>query len=234
MCDRGWMPYHRASTAMASRARLRLGELTFDGEARQLLRGRQEIHLSPKAFELLRCLVEARPRALSKHELHELLWPATFVSESNLATLVAEIRGALGDTARKPRFIRTVHRFGYAFCEDAVEDVEPRASAPTVFCWLIKDGHRLPLTPGENLLGRDQDGIEIDSVTVSRRHARITVAPGEVTVEDLDSKNGTFINGSAVSTPVRLTDGDEIRAGSVVLRFRMTSPTGSTATWKSG
>ena len=79
--------------------KLRLGDLTFDADARQLRRGRHEIHLSPKAFDLLKCLIAARPRALSKNELHEILWPATFVSESNLATLVAEIREALGEGA---------------------------------------------------------------------------------------------------------------------------------------
>jgi DNA-binding winged helix-turn-helix (wHTH) protein len=213
--------------------KLRLGDLTFDADARQLRRGRQEIHLSPKAFELLKALVESRPRALSKHELHEILWPATFVSESNLATLVAEVREALGDTARQPRFIRTAHRYGYAFCHDHIEDPQAaESSQPASFSWLVKDGKRLPLSPGVNVIGRDKDGIEIDSVTVSRRHARITVGGNAASVEDLASKNGTFLNGHAVSGAAPLTDGDEIRTGSVVLRFRMTSPTGSTATWK--
>jgi carboxylesterase family protein len=64
--------------------KLRLGELTFDADARQLLRSGAEIHLSPKAFDLLKILVQHRPRVLSKNELHEHLWPSTFVSETNL------------------------------------------------------------------------------------------------------------------------------------------------------
>ena len=112
--------------------RLRLGDLTFDPDARQLLRGREEIHLSPKAFELLKTLIDQRPRALSKNELHEHLWPATFVSEANLASLIAEIREALGDTARQPRFIRTAHRFGYAFSGEAVEEPVPHRGRPTL------------------------------------------------------------------------------------------------------
>jgi len=79
--------------------RLRLGDLTFDGESRQLLRGVEEVHLSPKAFELLKILIDERPRAMSKQELHERLWPDTFVSEVNLASLIAEIRAALGEPA---------------------------------------------------------------------------------------------------------------------------------------
>jgi DNA-binding winged helix-turn-helix (wHTH) protein len=126
--------------------KLRLGELTFDPDARQLLRGEKELHLSPKAIDLLRILIAHRPRALAKQELHEHLWPATFVSEANLASLIAEVREALGDTARQPRFIRTAHRFGYAFSGEAVEVPDALQSAqPTSFCWLVKDGRRLPL-----------------------------------------------------------------------------------------
>src|SRR5262245_9278349 len=92
--------------------KLRFGDFTFNGETRQLLRGSEEVHLSPKAFELLKILIEQRPRALSKQELHERLWPDTFVSEVNLASLIAEIRAALGDTAQNSIFIRTARRFG--------------------------------------------------------------------------------------------------------------------------
>ena len=215
-----------------SLVKLRLGDFTFDPDARQLLSGATEVHLSPKAFDLLRILVARRPRALSKQELHEHLWPATFVSEANLASLIAEVREALGDTARKPRFIRTSHRFGYAFSGEAVEVPDsPPSIQPTSFCWLVKDGKRLPLQPGENILGRDDTGIQIDSPTVSRRHARIRISGTEAVIEDLGSKNGTFVRGERVSSAVRLKDGDQVQVGSVVSRFRMTSPKGVTATW---
>jgi DNA-binding winged helix-turn-helix (wHTH) protein len=223
---------------------LRLGDLTFDPDARQLLRGSAEIHLSPKAFELLKLLIDQRPRAVSKNELHQHLWPATFVSEANLASLIAEIREALGDTARHPQFIRTAHRFGYAFSGKAIEEpdghvkgkrrVNPGSPGQEVatFCWLIKDGKRLPLAPGENVLGRESDGggICIDSPTVSRRHARILISARTASVEDLDSKNGTYLKGEPVLTAVALADGDEIRIGSVVLRFRRASAS-QTTTW---
>ena len=210
--------------------KLQLGELTLDLDARQLVRGAEDVHLSPKAFELLKILVENRPRALSKTELHERLWPATFVSEVNLAALIAEIRDALGDDARKPKFVRTAHRFGYAFSGSALDT--GRAAPETTFCWLIKDGRRLPLRPGENILGRDPDeGIDLESPTVSRRHARIVVSPSGATLEDLGSKNGTYQRGERVTTAVALANGDEIRTGSIVMRFRMSSPKGLTETW---
>ena len=212
--------------------RLRLGELTFDPEARQLHRAGVEVHLSPKAFDLLALLIDRRPCVLSKQELHECLWPSTFVSEANLASLVAEVRDALGDSARQPRFIRTAHRVGYAFCGDAATPDRPPASEHHgSFCWLVRDGRRLPLAMGENILGRDEEGVVIDSPTVSRRHARISILGTEATIDDLGSKNGTFVGGALISAPVGLKDGDEIRTGSVVLRFRMFVPKGATATW---
>jgi len=212
--------------------KLRLGDMTFDPRARQLLRGRAEVHLSPKAFDLLAILIEERPRAVPKDELHQRLWPSTFVSEANLASLAAEIREALGDTARDPRFIRTAHRFGYAFCGEALELSDAATSQEAAsFCWLVKDGARLPLQPGENIVGRVEGDIQIDSPTVSRRHARILISSREAVLEDLGSKNGTFLRGEPVSAPAPLSDGDEIRTGSVVLRFRMKMPDGATVTW---
>ena len=84
---------------------------------------------------------------------------------------------------------------------------------------------------GENILGREDDGVRIDSATVSRRHARICISDSEAVLEDLGSKNGTFVRGEPVLAPIRLNDGDEVRTGSVVFRFRMTGPKGATATW---
>jgi DNA-binding winged helix-turn-helix (wHTH) protein len=210
---------------------VRFGEFTLDTDTRQVTGADGELHLSPKAYELLKILVESRPRALSKNELQERLWPDTFVSEVNLATLIAEIRDALGDDARKPRFVRTAHRFGYAFC-GTTSDARRGDAAGAPFCWLLTGGKRLPLQRGENILGREpDDGINLDSPTVSRRHARISISGADAVIEDLGSKNGTFVGGEPVSTAVPLKDGDEIRTGSVVFRFRMKSPKGTTTTW---
>jgi DNA-binding winged helix-turn-helix (wHTH) protein len=208
----------------------RLGDLLFDSDSRQLLRGTTDVHVSPKAFDLLKALIDARPRVLTKNELHKILWPDTFVSDTNLASLVAEIREALGDNARSPRFIRTAQRVGYAFC-CVIDEEKPVPAASAPMCWLIRDGHRIPLQAGENVLGREGDGdIKIESPTVSRRHARISISPTGALLEDLGSKNGTFLRGAPVSAPAALSDGDEIRVGSIVMRFRTASGS-RTATW---
>jgi DNA-binding winged helix-turn-helix (wHTH) protein len=217
---------------MGGPTKLRFGEFTLDADARQLRQGARDIHLSPKAFDLLKALVDERPRVRSKDELFQHLWPDTFVADVNLAGLIAEVREALGDEARHPRFIRTAHRIGYAFCAD-VEPVPDAAASlrAASFCWLLNEGRRIPLHDGDNVLGRDDDGIQIQSPTVSRRHARISIAGTTASIADLGSKNGTFVGGKPVDGSVALQDGDEIRTGSVVFRFRMTLPKGATATW---
>ena len=72
--------------------RARFGEFVVDFETRQLIRDGRPVHLTPKAYQLLALLVEAQPRALSKEELQQGLWPSTFVDEANLSVVGAELR----------------------------------------------------------------------------------------------------------------------------------------------
>jgi hypothetical protein len=74
-----------------------------------------------KAYEVLLLLVERRPRALWRAQIRDVVWPGVFVSESTLGVVVNSVRQALGDDARQPRFVRTVHGFGYAFCGEALD-----------------------------------------------------------------------------------------------------------------
>lgn len=213
---------------------LHFGEFTLDPLTRQLRRGADEIHVSPKAFALLLELVERRPGALTKAALQESLWPGTFVVEANLSNLVAELRAALEDDVRHPRFIRTVHGFGYAFCGTVSGDraaEAPHVAAPAPRCVLVQSGRLYPLAEGENVLGREGDAASwFDSTSVSRRHARIVVTEGKALLEDLASKNGTFLGDVRVSAPVPLEDGAEIRLGSLLLTFRWTLAHPSTET----
>jgi DNA-binding winged helix-turn-helix (wHTH) protein/tetratricopeptide (TPR) repeat protein len=104
----------------------RFGEFVLDSETRQLLRACEPRHVSPKAFHLLEVLVSSRPKVWSKRELQDLLWPDTTVVEANLPNLVAEVRAALQDNSQQPRYVRTVHRYGYGFVEPASVPVLPR------------------------------------------------------------------------------------------------------------
>jgi DNA-binding winged helix-turn-helix (wHTH) protein len=202
--------------------RIGFGPFTLDVDTRQLIREGCEIHLAPKAFDLLAALVMDRPKVLSKAALQERLWPVTFVAEANLSNLVAEVREALGDAARQPVYIRTAHGIGYAFCGDAtVTDARERApEGPS--CWLEWDGRRLPLSIGAHIIGRDPSvEIRLDQSTVSRRHARLVVTPEGALLEAFASKNGTFRGMERVYAPIQLADGDAIRVGSVLMTFRL-------------
>lgn len=177
-------------------------------------------------------LARARPKALSKKELHEALWPSTFVAEANLSNLVAEIREALADNARAPIFIRTVHRFGYAFCGETMPmplDADPKTA--TVVCWIEWGRVRFPLSVGEHVIGRDEDAdVRIDASTVSRRHARVIVKFNRAMLEDFGSKNGTFRGGQRVTSSTPLAHGDALRIGTVIVTFHMRSHAGTTRT----
>jgi DNA-binding winged helix-turn-helix (wHTH) protein len=210
--------------------RKRFESCVFDSEVRQLFRQGRPVPLSPKAFGLLELLLERAPRAISKQEIQDALWPATFVSESSLTNVVAEARAALGDRAREPRLLRTVHGFGYAFCGAAFDEgtgAEPGDFAPFR---LVHGIRKMPLSAGENILGRDPDAsVQVDHVSVSRRHARISVRGTKVVLEDLASRNGTFLAGRRIDSPVELHDGDIIGLGPVTLTFQALTAPASTA-----
>ncbi len=216
--------------------RLGFGDCAFDADTREVFRKGKAVPLSPKAFALLDLLVRSRPRALSKEELCGNLWPDTFVSDANLANLVADLRAALGDSAQKPRIVRTIPRFGYAFRAE-VETLQRKRSASDATAPVFKliwGDREIALGEGENLLGRDPLAVAcIDVHSVSRHHARIRVSGEKATLEDLGSKNGTFLRGKKLQSPARLGDGDEIRIGTVPMIFRRFSRGMTTQTARS-
>jgi DNA-binding winged helix-turn-helix (wHTH) protein len=211
--------------------RVHFGPFVLDSGRRQLLRDDAAIHLTPKAFHLLTRLVAVSPIAASKEELQELLWPSTFVDEANLSVLVAELRAALGDDARHPRYIRTVHGFGYAFASEVTEESRQHAPGAGSEWWLVSEKDQFRLETGEMIVGREPAAdIWIDNGSVSRRHARVTVESSAVTLEDLGSKNGTWVDGARVNDRTLLRDGSEIRFGSVVMHVRQLNALASTET----
>jgi DNA-binding winged helix-turn-helix (wHTH) protein len=209
--------------------RIRFADFTLDSATRQLLhRGRGEIHLSPKAFDLLAALVEQRPKVVDKTDLHRRIWPDTHVVDANLNVLIAEIRRALEDSRHHAKFIRTVHAVGYAFCGEAAEVTErlaPRKTTPVRF-WLVWNERVMVLEDGDNTVGRDPEcSVWLDASGVSRRHARIRTVRGDeaVLLQDLGSKNGTLVQSLPITGQVRLTDGAVIQIGSVELTLRVWS-----------
>lgn len=151
------------------------------------------------------------------------MWPETFVTESSLQSLVHEIRHALDDRAAPASWIRTVHGIGYRFCGPVVVSgpAAERQGAERATAWLLGDSSRVSLHWGENIIGRGLDGaVEIDAPTISRRHARIVIGES-VTLEDLASKNGTWLAGERLTSPRPLADGSLVRLGSLTFTFRL-------------
>jgi DNA-binding winged helix-turn-helix (wHTH) protein len=208
---------------MERAVRVRFGRFVFDSQARDLVRDGERVPLSPKAFRFLELLLEGAPRAYTKAEITDALWPQTFVSEASLTRLAAEARAALEDDARTPKFIRTVYGHGYSFM--GVIDSEPssiRRGWPGVSAFSVLIGRReVPLWEGENVIGRTSDcAVHVVSTSVSRHHARILVNGDSARLEDMGSKNGTYLRGRRLDAVSELTPGDEIRVGPVVLCFQ--------------
>ena len=208
------------------------GEFTLATSRRQLLRGSQPLHLSPKAFELIAMLIEHRPAAVAKSAIHHRLWPDSFVSDGAVAVLIAEVRHALGDSARRSVFVRTIHRFGYAFAASAGSvDRAAGADSAAAMGWLTCGDARVQIENGEHVVGRGPTAtlrigldpaaaLRGDPVGVSRRHAMLVVTDEWPTLHDLASKNGTFVDGVRVTAPVRLADGAQIRLGAFCVHYR--------------
>jgi DNA-binding winged helix-turn-helix (wHTH) protein len=207
---------------------IHFGAFTVDGDRRQLFHEGAAVHLTPKAFDLLVLLATEAPRVVSKRELQEQLWPATFVSDGALTVLIKELRRALHDRPPAAPVIRTAHRVGYAFCPPT-----ERASPPEVAAihWLVLRGRRVALRDGEYIVGRDAGSdVRLDDVSVSRNHARLLIDGPTIRLEDLGSKNGTTVGGASVHGQVVLRGDDRIVFGSVVAVYRASSCDLSTET----
>ncbi len=190
----------------------KFGAFELDTGQRLLRRDGADVHLTPKAFDLLVLLIEHAPRVVAKEELHRTMWPTTFVSDATLVGLIKELRRALDDRDRAAPIIRTVQRVGYAFCLP----LDTAAPSCLLWRWIVVDGRTVPLTQGENTIGRDPlSTVWIDFAGVSRRHARIVVSDARAVLEDVGSKNGTRVGAEPLVGARELHDGDRLTFGTV-------------------
>jgi len=204
--------------------RVRFADFLFDTISGQLSRDDRPVRLSGTEAEVLRVLVERRPRMVTKEDLLRLVWHGTAVQEANLSVAVAKLRQALGDDVQQPRFIRTYHRQGYSFVADAApaETGEHERSGTASVFLLEWNDRRMVLNEGENIVGRNplRSSICIDEPRVSGRHARIVVSGDSAIIEDLESTNHTFVGGVRVTGTRPLASGDVIQFGSPTVTFR--------------
>ena len=200
----------------------RLAQWRVDPTACELRDGDEVIRLRPKVMELLAVFARNPGEVMSKHCLLDLVWSDVTVGDASLTVAVGELRDALGDNPEKSEFIETIPRRGYRLIapvsRDEIDDMRAEASR----FWLMGAGLELVLRQGINLIGRAPDAeIRIESPKVSRRHARITVDGDTAVVEDLGSKNGTFVDDHRVTSPTPLANGNQLRLGQLAALLRI-------------
>src|SRR5262245_26508010 len=198
----------------------RFGPFLYDAASHGLLREGLEIPLTHKSRELLLLFLHNPGRLLTREEITEKVWPDVAVTDDAVRFQVAELRKALGDQGDAA--LRTIRGEGYRW-EAAVRPAadrpvrppeQPGDGPPPHRFRLVLETREVQLVDGENVLGRDPDAVLwIDHPSVSRKHARILIGGGKASVEDLQSKNGTFVNGKDIKKRTALADGDEIRVG---------------------
>jgi TolB-like protein/DNA-binding winged helix-turn-helix (wHTH) protein/tetratricopeptide (TPR) repeat protein len=109
---------------------VRFDRFRFDPETGRLWAGAQEVRLTPKSAAVLTTLVAHAGEPVTKESLFASVWPDTAVSDDALTTCIAELRRALEDDAKQPRFIETRHRRGYRFAAPLSPVEEDRFIAP--------------------------------------------------------------------------------------------------------
>jgi DNA-binding winged helix-turn-helix (wHTH) protein len=211
----------------------RFDQFELDVAAYALRRAGQRVKLEKIPMEVLVLLVRNAGILVNRTEIHAALWGSdVFVDEgAAINTAVRKIRRALGDDAEHPRFIETIVGKGYRFIAPLEADGPGVDRADhRVANYVVTRGRRqFVLDRGQNLLGRDPDAtVYIDHPSVSRRHARVSIDSARAVVEDLKSRNGTFLDGRKIEIPTEIRDGAIIGLGPIMLTFVVLSAGAST------
>ncbi len=201
----------------------RLGEWLVDPMANQVSQGTTTVQLEQRVMAVLLCLAEHAGDVVTRQRLVDSVWDEGFVADNTITHAVAELRKAFSDSARDPLFIETIHRRGYRLIAPVILDAPQPIGyhlEPVRFLAIFRDAE-YPLSDGENLIGRDPEvAITIPSMKVSRHHARITVEGHRALLDDLESKNGTFLNGIRIQCSTAINGGDMIGIGRVTETIR--------------
>lgn len=214
----------------------RFGEFELDGAAYTLSRTGHRIKIEKIPMEVLILLVQRAGILVNRTEIRADLWNSDVFVDQDAAinTAIRKIRRALGDDAEHPRFVETVVGKGYRFVAPVAAqsaDVDLKGSDVDAGAVSSDRRHgRLPnylltrgkreffLDKGENLLGRDQEArVHVDHPSVSRRHARVSIDSTSAVLEDLNSRNGTFLDGRRIEAPAEIHHGAIIGLGPITL-----------------
>ena len=210
--------------------RFRFGDFELDVAAFTLRREGTPVRLEKIPMEVLVLLVERAGTLVARDSNHAALWGSDVFLDRDAAinTAMRKIRKALGDDADRPRFVETVVGKGLRFVGPIIrETTNAGRQAPNY--QLTRGTHAFALQNGENLIGRDPDvHVFLDHPSVSRRHARISITADRVVLADLNSRNGTCVDGRGITLPTELHDGTVIGVGPITLTFVSLSGVAST------
>ena len=165
---------------------LRFGDFALDLDRGSLYRGEVEIHLRPKAFAVLRLLLENRSQLVTKTQLHDAVWKGSCVTDDSLAHCIADIRRALGENGFE--LIRTVPRRGYVFDHSVIHEL---ASSLEPYAARKSRRYRLGAVAaglaGTVLLGfgasQDLVGPVEPSIDTDERHSATLAASARMTTD---------------------------------------------------
>jgi DNA-binding winged helix-turn-helix (wHTH) protein/tetratricopeptide (TPR) repeat protein len=175
-----------------SSARYRFGPFELDTAAYRLRNGADDIDLTPKAFEVLRRLVEQPQGLLSKEEIFRTVWADVIVTDNALTQVISELRQALGDSATAPRYVQTVARKGYRFISP-VEAIEAASRALAAVAGLpapSSDAHTVAV-------------FDFTNVTNDPETAWLSVGLAESLVTDLRGLNFRLVDRTRILEVVR-------------------------------
>lgn len=200
---------------------IRFGPFEADLMSGELRKKGVRVAIQAQPFEILAALLERPGALITREELRVRIWPnEVFVDfDHGLNKAISKLREALGDDGSKPKFVETLPRRGYRFIAPAsAQSME--AAGSVVVARLLHEGKTISLSAGVHLIGRDESSaVCLASTTVSRRHARLTLAANAASIEDLHSKNGTRVKGRPIRGVTPLQDGDQIEVGSIAFTF---------------
>jgi DNA-binding winged helix-turn-helix (wHTH) protein len=211
---------------------IRFGDFELDVDGYQLTRAGARIKLEKLPMDLLVLLATRAGTLVSREEIHASVWGTGVFVERDAAinTAIRKLRQALNDTPGKPTFIETIVGKGYRFAAPSRPPAQSGSHFAAQSGYVLKHGDRqFDLREGENLLGRDpQAQVYLDHPSVSRRHARILIQHGTARLEDLASRNGTFVDGCRLTGSLDLHRGAILSLGPLTLTFLIRSAPAST------
>jgi len=196
------------------------GDYRFDVETRRLWAGEREIRLTPKASDVLKVLVTNAGRPVSKEDLFAAVWTDTAVSDDALTSCIQELRRALEDNSKQPRFIETRHRRGYQFVAPLSEPARDEPAVAVTAAAVTHESSALAVLPSVDMSpGRDQDYLceglaeelinaltQIDGLRVAARTSSFQFRTAGADIREIGHQLnvGTLLEGSVRKADNRL------------------------------